>query len=157
MLIGAYTYAIFTIPVEAKEKVYQYYDCIIGFSLPIPVALVLAGLLAAVFAWLIGLPVLRLKSDYLAIATPWFCRDHQGRVPVEAPGSGHQRVQPAQELSHLQHPDSRALSLLRLLQPTHCPFSPPLFPLAVAAICITVIVLLINLLLWAGLQSHPGG
>lgn len=72
MLIGAYTYAIFTIPVEAKEKVYQYYDCIIGFSLPIPVALVLAGLLAAVFAWLIGLPVLRLKSDYLAIATLGF-------------------------------------------------------------------------------------
>ena len=63
MLIGAYAYAIFTIPVEAKEKVYQYYDCIIGFSLPIPVALVLAGLLAAVFAWLFGLPVLRLKSD----------------------------------------------------------------------------------------------
>ena len=38
MLIGAYTYAIFTIPLEAKEKVYQYYDCAVGFSLPVPVA-----------------------------------------------------------------------------------------------------------------------
>ncbi len=72
MLIGAYTYAIFTIPLEAKEKVYQYYDCAVGFSLPVPVALVLAGLLAAAFAFLIGLPVLRLKSDYLAIATLGF-------------------------------------------------------------------------------------
>ena len=32
----------------------------------------LAGIVAAFFAWLIGLPVLRLKSDYLAIATLGF-------------------------------------------------------------------------------------
>ena len=32
----------------------------------------LGGLVAAAFAWLIGLPVLRLKSDYLAIATLGF-------------------------------------------------------------------------------------
>ena len=36
------------------------------------VALILAGCVAALFAWLIGLPVLRLKSDYLAIATLGF-------------------------------------------------------------------------------------
>ena len=47
MLIGAYTYAICTIPMAAKDKVYQYCDCAIRFTLPIPVALVLAGLFAA--------------------------------------------------------------------------------------------------------------
>ena len=36
------------------------------------IALILAGLVAALLAWLIGLPVLRLKSDYLAIATLGF-------------------------------------------------------------------------------------
>ena len=43
-----------------------------GDSLPMIPALVLAGLAAAFFAFLIGLPVLRLKSDYLAIATLGF-------------------------------------------------------------------------------------
>lgn len=36
------------------------------------VAIIFAGLVAAFFAYLIGLPVLRLKSDYLAIATLGF-------------------------------------------------------------------------------------
>jgi len=73
MLIGAYTYAIFTIPVAARTQVYQYFDGgIIQFTVPVIVALILAGLAAAVFALLIGLPVLRLKSDYLAIATLGF-------------------------------------------------------------------------------------
>ena len=36
------------------------------------VALIIAGIVAAAFAYLIGLPVLRLKSDYLAIATLGF-------------------------------------------------------------------------------------
>ena len=43
-----------------------------GTALGVLVAVILAGLLAAFFAWLIGLPVLRLKSDYLAIATLGF-------------------------------------------------------------------------------------
>lgn len=73
MLLGAYTYAIFTIPVEARAGVYQYYDGgLIRFTFPWPLALVLAGVVAAAFAFLIGLPVLRLKSDYLAIATLGF-------------------------------------------------------------------------------------
>lgn len=73
MLIGAYTYAIFTIPVAQRINVYQYYDGgLIQKTLPILLALILAGLAAAFFAWLIGLPVLRLKSDYLAIATLGF-------------------------------------------------------------------------------------
>lgn len=87
MLVGAYTYAIFTIPDSARDTVYQYYDAAIRFSIPevlsrsigpfgtvigVIVALVLAGSIAALFAYLIGLPVLNLKSDYLAIATLGF-------------------------------------------------------------------------------------
>ena len=57
MLLGAYTYAIFTIPVEARADVYQYFDGgIIQFTLPVFVAIVLAGIVAAIFAFLIGLP-----------------------------------------------------------------------------------------------------
>ncbi len=44
----------------------------IGTSAGMLIALVLGGLLVALLAWLIGLPVLRLKSDYLAIATLGF-------------------------------------------------------------------------------------
>ncbi len=73
MLIGAYTYAVLTIPVSQRAVVYQYYDGgLVQFSLPVVPALILAGLVAALFAFLIGLPVLRLKSDYLAIATLGF-------------------------------------------------------------------------------------
>ena len=87
MLIGAYTYAILTIPSEARDVVYQYYDAAIRLSFPealgnamgpvgtllgVVLAIVAAGLAATVIAWLIGLPVLRLKSDYLAIATLGF-------------------------------------------------------------------------------------
>ena len=43
-----------------------------GTFLGVLLAVVLAGLLAAALAYLIGLPVLRLKSDYLAIATLGF-------------------------------------------------------------------------------------
>ncbi len=73
MLIGSYAFAILTIPVAQRLSVYQYYDGgLVQFSLPWLVAIVLAGLFAALFAFLIGLPVLRLKSDYLAIATLGF-------------------------------------------------------------------------------------
>lgn len=73
MCLGAYTYAIFTIPVEKRAAVYyQANGGIIQFTMPVIVALILAGLVAALFAFLIGLPVLRLKSDYLAIATLGF-------------------------------------------------------------------------------------
>ena len=86
MLLGAYTYAILTIPVAARESVYYIYQgSAVNFSLPelfgggavglvigVLLALILAGVVAAAVAWLIGLPVLRLKSDYLAIATLGF-------------------------------------------------------------------------------------
>ncbi len=73
MLIGAYTYGILTIPVAQRAAVYQYYEGgLVQFAMPVIPALILAGLAAALFALLIGLPVLRLKSDYLAIATLGF-------------------------------------------------------------------------------------
>ena len=73
MLLGAYTYGILTIPVEQRESVYQYFDGgIVQFAVPVAMALIAAGVVAAIFAYLIGLPVLRLKSDYLAIATLGF-------------------------------------------------------------------------------------
>jgi len=87
MLIGAYTYAIFTIPLADRDSVYTYYNQAInvsfpevlqnalggfGFILGVLLAIIVAGLLAALLAFLIGLPVLRLKSDYLAIATLGF-------------------------------------------------------------------------------------
>ena len=89
MLVGAYTYAILSIPVAKRAGVYQYYDGgIVQFSIPeifgnlfgdtvgtvigMMITLIIAGLVAAFLAWLIGLPVLRLKSDYLAIATLGF-------------------------------------------------------------------------------------
>ena len=94
MLLGAYTYAILTVPMEAKDQVYYLYGgSAVNFSLvnmfqsvfgasgfggavalicAVLCGLLLAGLVAAVFAALIGLPVLRLKSDYLAIATLGF-------------------------------------------------------------------------------------
>ena len=75
MALGAYTFAVFTIPVNQRAGVYYLYgvsDVIANIQLPIVVALILAGLVAALFAALIGAPVLRLKSDYFAIATLGF-------------------------------------------------------------------------------------
>ena len=89
MLLGAYAYGVLCIPVAKRAGVYQYYEGgAIQFSLPeffagflgdglgkvvgMMVALLIGGLLAAFLAFLIGLPVLRLKSDYLAIATLGF-------------------------------------------------------------------------------------
>ena len=88
MLLGAYTYAILTVPMSAKDTVYYLYGgSAVPFSLPdlfggldaptglilgVVLAILLGGCVAAFFAFLIGLPVLRLKSDYLAIATLGF-------------------------------------------------------------------------------------
>ena len=94
MLLGAYTYAILMVPMAVKDQVYYLFDgSAVKFSLldmfqsifgaagfgsgvalvlAVLLALILAGCVAALFAYLIGLPVLRLKSDYLAIATLGF-------------------------------------------------------------------------------------
>lgn len=89
MMLGAYTYAILSIPVAKRAGVYQYFDGgwvqfsipeffsgilgdVFGLYLGMILTLILGGFVAAFFAFLIGLPVLRLKSDYLAIATLGF-------------------------------------------------------------------------------------
>lgn len=75
MALGAYTFGILTIPVESRSIVFYLYgmnETLSQICLPIPVAMICAGLVAAFFAFLIGAPVLRLKSDYFAIATLGF-------------------------------------------------------------------------------------
>lgn len=73
LAIGAYSYALLTIPVEMRAGVfYKQAGGIIQFCMPFIPALLIGGVIAAFFALLIGLPVLRLKSDYLAIATLGF-------------------------------------------------------------------------------------
>lgn len=116
MLLGAYTYAILTTPVSLKIPTdgifYKYGGSVVHFSmqetfgklfgnegfggavslvLGVLVSLVVAGAVAALFAYFIGLPVLRLKSDYLAIATLGFAEIirtiFQCEV-IELPGGG---------------------------------------------------------------------
>ena len=105
MLVGAYAYSILTIPVAKRAGVYQYYDGgVVQFSLPeifssflgdmvgstmgMCLSLVVGGLVCVLLAYLIGLPVLRLKSDYLAIATLGFAEimraviQYEGSAPL---------------------------------------------------------------------------
>ena len=75
MAVGAYTVALLTIPVAKKETLFMLEPLIVPFNtltLPFGVALLIGGLLAAGLAFLIGLPCLRLRGDYLAIATLGF-------------------------------------------------------------------------------------
>lgn len=124
MLLGAYIYAIFTIPVAARAQVFQYFDGgLIQFTLPVFVAMILSGIVAAVFAYLIGLPVLKLKSDYLAIATLGFAEIIRAifqwdKLGVITNGSNLLRKYPV--------------------------FKSTSFYFAVSGICIAMIVLLIN-------------
>jgi len=75
MAVGAYTTAMLTMPIATKQMNFflaplvSPLDKIVWPFLP---SLLLAGVLAAFVAFLIGAPVLRLKGDYLAIATLGF-------------------------------------------------------------------------------------
>ena len=124
MLLGAYTYGILTIPVEQRENVYMYFDGgIVQFTVPVFVALIAAGVVAAIFAYLIGLPVLRLKSDYLAIATLGFAEIIRAVFQWDKLG-----------------PLTNGSNLLR----SYPTFSSVLFPFIVSGICIVIIVMMIN-------------
>ena len=131
MLVGAYTYAIFTIPLAKRVAVYQYYagGCV-GIELNFVIALILAGVVAALFAALIGFPVLRLKSDYLAIATLGFAEIIRAIVQWDSLG-----------------PVTNVSNLLKTY-PTFNSIMPKdmsvLFPFIVAGVCIALILLLIN-------------
>ena len=124
MLLGAYTYGILTIPTEQRESVYQYFDGgIVQFAVPVAVGILAAGVVAAIFAYLIGLPVLRLKSDYLAIATLGFAEIIRAVFQWDKLG-----------------PLTNGSNLLR----SYPTFKSVLFPFIVSGICIAVIVMLIN-------------
>lgn len=75
MAIGAYVVGIFTVPVAYRDNVFYatpMNPLIADIQMPMWLALVVGGLLAALVAFLIGTPVLRLRGDYLAIATLGF-------------------------------------------------------------------------------------
>ena len=157
MLLGAYTYAILTVPSAAKESVYYLYGGsavkfalqevlappipggeVIGLILGVALAIILAGLVAAGFAYLIGLPVLRLKSDYLAIATLGFAEILRAVFQWDALGpvtNGANMLKNFPTFTSFNIKDAGGAVVLRLS--TFVPF-------LVAILCITVIVLLIN-------------
>ena len=137
MLIGAYAYAILTMPVSIKagETVYKYYDCAINFEVGIIPGLIIAGLAAAFFAALIGLPVLRLKSDYLAIATLGFAEIIRAIFQWDAMGpvtNGANVLRQYRDLTDLRIPF------------TDIKFPPTIFCFLVSGICIAIIMMLIN-------------
>jgi branched-chain amino acid transport system permease protein len=124
MLLGAYTYAILTIPVAQRANVYQYFNGgALKFTLPAFAGVILAGVVAACFAWLVGKPCLRLKSDYLAIATLGFAEIIRALIQWEVLG-----------------PITNASNILKRF-PT---YESILTPVLLSAFCIGLIVLLIN-------------
>lgn len=124
MLLGAYTYAILTIPAASRASVYQYFNGgALSFTLPAALGVIAAGLVAAAFAWLVGKPCLRLKSDYLAIATLGFAEILRALVQWDVLG-----------------PITNGSNILRSFPS----FNSILAPVILSAVCIAVIVLLIN-------------
>ena len=139
MLIGAYTYAIFTIPAALHDTVYQYFDGgvikwsiveslegslgIFGHYLGMLIPILGAGAVVALMAFLIGIPVLRLKSDYLAIATLGFAEIIRAFFQWNALG-----------------PVTNGSNVLR----KYTTYDNAIFPVLIAGICIFVILLLIN-------------
>ena len=154
MLLGAYTYAILTVPMSAKDSVYYLYGgSAVPFSLPdlfggvdtpaglilgVLLAIILGGLVAAFFAWLIGLPVLRLKSDYLAIATLGFAEIIRAIFQWQALGpvtNGANMITQIPTFSNFNITNANGEIVLRLST---------FFPFLIAIVCIVVIVMLIN-------------
>ncbi len=151
MLIGAYTYAIFSIPSAARDSVYQYFDAAVRISFPevlgnalggfgtalgVLISVLLAGLVAALFAYLIGLPVLRLKSDYLAIATLGFAEIIRAIFQWKKLG-------PVTNGSNLLKNFARCSTFKLELGSLTLSLS-TFVPVLIATVCITIIVLLVN-------------
>ena len=160
MLLGAYTYGILMVPLAAKDQVYYLFGgSAVKFSLPdlfggifgsggfggavslvlsVLVALILAGCVAALFAWLIGLPVLRLKSDYLAIATLGFAEILRAIFQWQKLGpvtNGANMIKSFPTFTDFNISGKNGSVVLYLS--TFVPFM-------IAIICIAIIVLLIN-------------
>lgn len=64
MALGAYTYAILTHGPAVGDNIYRF-----GYNFPWWVAFLGAGAVTVIFAFLIGLPTLRIHGDYLLIVT----------------------------------------------------------------------------------------
>ena len=139
MLIGAYAYGILTIPVAQRAAVYQYYNGgVVQFAMPVVPALLLAGLFAAAFAFLIGLPVLRLKSDYLAIATLGFAEIIRSifqwdKLGALTNGSNMLRLFPTFNDFNIKNAEGEVVIYLSTLM-----------PFIIAGICIALIVMLLH-------------
>ena len=159
MLLGAYTYAILTVPLSVKDQVYYLYGgSAVKFSLPdlfgsifgtsgvggavslvlaVLLALILAGLVAAGFAYLIGLPVLRLKSDYLAIATLGFAEILRAIFQWQKLGPVTNGANMIKSFPTFSSFNIKANGTTVLYLSTFVPF-------LIAILCITLIVLLVN-------------
>ena len=154
MLLGAYTYAILTVPVSAKDTVYYLFGgSAVKFSLPdlfggvdtpaglilgVLLAIILGGCVAAFFAYLIGLPVLRLKSDYLAIATLGFAEIIRAIFQWQALGpitNGANMITQIPTFNNFNITDSSGKVVFYLSS---------FFPMLIMIICVTIIVMLIN-------------
>ncbi|MBQ4483235.1 MAG: branched-chain amino acid ABC transporter permease [Lachnospiraceae bacterium] len=160
MLLGAYTYAILTVPTDQKAQVYYLFGgCAFDFSLPdlfqgifgntgvgsavslilaTLIALILAGCVAGFFAYLIGIPVLRLKSDYLAIATLGFAEILRAIFQWQKLGpvtNGANMIKGFPTFSSFNITDTTGNTILRLS--TFVPFF-------ITTVCIILIVCLIN-------------
>ncbi len=138
MAIGAYTTALLTIPTKNLDGVYYMNGIAPGIkALRVAMdtapewmqacypflALLAGGVIAALFAALIGFPVLRLKSDYLAIATLGF--SEIVRAIIASP--------------QLDTITNGSYGLNKIPS-----FASTLVPFAVAALCIGIMVLMIH-------------
>ena len=128
MLIGAVVYGVLTNDVAKREMLYMYVE--VGVSPLVAkvhvgffAAIILGGLAAALCAWLIGKPVLKLKSDYLAIATLGFAEIVRAVVQ-------------SKELA----PITNGSNMIKNIPS----FTTVMFPLIAVTICIAIIVLLLN-------------
>ena len=72
MAIGGYVTAILTFPVARKSMFLELPQWLANFQMPFAPALIIGGVCAALTALLVGLPVLRLRGHYLAVATMGF-------------------------------------------------------------------------------------
>ena len=160
MLLGAYTYAILMVPASEKDAVYYLFggsaikysiqdllNMVFGSSgaggavslvLSVLIAILLAGCVAALFAWLIGLPVLRLKGDYLAIATLGFAEILRAIFQWQKLGpltNGANMIKSFPTFSSFNISNASGQTVLRLST---------FFPFLITTLCILVIVLLIN-------------
>ena len=159
MLLGAYTYAILMVPAAQKDSVYYLFGgCAIPMSiqdilglvfgttgfggamsliLSVLIAMILAGLVAAFFAYLIGLPVLRLKSDYLAIATLGFAEIIRAIFQWQKLGPVTNGANMIKSFPTFTSFNIKAGGKVVLYLSTF-------FPFLIAIVCIGIIVLLVN-------------